>query len=107
MDEKYLVVIYVLVMIQLLDLITTWVGISSGRAKESNPRLKWLMDKFGWKIILVVVKLTLAGISVGMLWMSAGAALWLQWSIWVVLGLLATYYVLVIVNNINVLDKDV
>ena len=77
----------VLIILQLLDIVTTLVALRSPLAREENPLLRHLFDRLGVAPTLVVLKLAyivallLLGASVDqrLLWLLSGLYVWAIW----------------------------
>ena len=80
--------------IQVLDVISTYLGLKSG-ARESNPFIRWILDKFGgW--VAVIVKLSISGFA-GYYFFINGYEL-LLWGFNVLIGF-------VVINNFRIWKK--
>lgn len=84
--------IYALIAIQVADAVTTYIGLRGG-ARETNPAVRWVLDRVGMAGWIIIKSAIVAG------------AAWLLWSggqvqmIWIVAGAMA----LVVLNNIRVI----
>lgn len=61
-----LTLMYVLIGLQGLDFVSTYRGIKSGKAKEANPVVAWLLKKLGLVIGLIIAKSVGVAVAVGM-----------------------------------------
>lgn len=89
-------ILYLLVLLQVLDLASTVVALHNPKLKEGNGLLKPLMDKFGVLPVLVVVKL----VFIGLLFWAAPPI------IVEVLYLLCAFYAWVVFNNIKLIRSN-
>ena len=85
--------LYLLITLQVLDLLTTVVALRNPKLTESNSILKPLMDKFGVLPTLVVIK----GVFIGLLFWAAPLVPV------EVLYLLCAFYCWVVFNNIKLI----
>lgn len=61
-----LALMYVLIGLQGLDFVSTYRGINSGKAKEANPVVAWLLQKLGLVPGLLIAKSGGVAVAVGM-----------------------------------------
>jgi len=87
--------LYILIILQALDILTTYVSMDSGKAYEANKWIASLMKKVGILPALLLVKVPL----VALLWVLQ--PLVHPYALW---GLCAVY-VAVVVNNFRVMRK--
>lgn len=83
--------LYVLIALQVLDVLTTMVALSNPKLREGNPILAKLFNTFGPAPVLVVTKVALLGVIWYLLPNIYIEAIW---------GLCA-FYVWIVVNNIK------
>lgn len=87
--------LYLLIILQALDLLTTVIALRNPKLKEGNGLLKPLMDKFGVLNVLVTVKLGFIGL---LYWTAPQVPV-------EILYLLCAFYVWVVWNNIKLIQK--
>ena len=85
--------IFVLIVLQLVDIVTTHMAIKNGKGTEGNGLLAPLFKRFGLVPTLIMVKGTFIGL---LIWGAPQVAV-------EALSLLVAFYVFVIVNNMKVL----
>ncbi len=86
--------IIVLIGLQLADIVTTWLALRGGAAREANPVVRWFIERLGLVPGLVAAKLALVAPVLAVATAST-TALWLGIAL----------YAAVIVNNIIVLRR--
>lgn len=87
--------LYLLIILQLLDILTTYVSVSGGRAQEANPIVAKLINKFGLLPGLLMIKVPL----IAFFWVfQAEINSYLVWA-------LVAFYAAVIVNNYRVMTR--
>jgi len=89
-----------LVLAQVLDLITTWIGIAGGK-KEKNPAPRWLMAKMGTTGGLLTAK-GLAIAAVAAVYFSGALRLWAVQLFFIAV---LVFYAIVIRNNLKILRR--
>jgi len=88
-------ILYLLISLQMLDLLSTIIALRNPKLTEANGVLKPLFDTFGALPVLVIVKL----LFVGLLWWAAP-----QVPV-ALLYALAVFYCWVVYNNITLIRK--
>lgn len=89
--------IIVLVLLQVADLVTSYVGLVRRGKREANPAMRWLLDRFGFAaIVFVKVAGTVALVALALHLPSTMGLFGL--------GLLVAGQVYVLWNNLKVLD---
>ncbi len=99
------VFIAVFAILQVVDTVTTYKVLSSGKGVEANKIMAWLFEKFGVLPSLIIFKLVVIALF-------AGCTIYLP-QIYspmeiicpVILGLLDAFYLWVAVNNVKVLKS--
>lgn len=91
--------LYVLILLQLLDVLTTHYALRTGAGTEANPVLRNLFDRFGHEPVLLAIK----GAFIAWLWWAAPLleAAGYSWVLYAV----AALYVWVVWNNLMVILK--
>jgi hypothetical protein len=82
------------VLLQVADVWTTYKCITSGKGKEANPVMKWIMDKLGLLEGLVLLKIVGTVVVVGLLSQFIEALI-----------LLNCFYSYIVYNNWKILNK--
>jgi len=106
MNQTVIVVLFaVFVGLQVVDTVTTYKVITSGKGVEKNKIMAWLFEKFGVLPSLIIFKLIVIALF-------AGCSIYLPQIyspmeiIWaVVLGLMDCFYGWIAVNNVKVLKS--
>lgn len=88
--------LYVLLALQALDLITTYIALKNPNLVESNPLLNPLFKLFGVLPVMLVLKAVLAAF---LFWQQAGIPVQFLW-------LLSAGYAYVVVNNIKLIRSN-
>lgn len=85
--------LYLLILLQLADMVTTHYALKSGIGTEANPVLRKLFDKFGHEPVLLITKAAF----IAFLWHFQDLITPLAY------GVLLGIYVWVVANNVRVL----
>lgn len=87
--------LYLVIVLQLADIVTTYLALTQGRGTEGNGLLARLFARFGVLPTLIAVKGAFVGL---LLWAAPLVPV-------AVLGVVAAFYGWVVVNNLRVLFK--
>ena len=87
---------YLLLTLQALDLITTYIALKNPNLVESNPLLNPLFKLFGVLPVMLVLKASFAAF---LFWQQAGIPVQFLW-------LLSAGYTYVVVNNIKLIRSN-
>ncbi len=94
LDPIYFLIIFII--LQLLDITTTYIAISSGKSKEANPVMNWFFTKLGMLPSLIIIK-TIVIILFGLIYTQIPIYAWI---------ILIAIYVLVVLNNVYHILKN-
>ena len=83
---------WVVIVLNVLDAITTYLALTKQGTAEGNPFMKFLMDKFGVVGALLISKVPIIG---ALVWLVLNEVLMPIW----IIGPLAVFYVWVVFNN--------
>lgn len=95
-NQYAMVFVYALLVLQVLDALTTLYVLRTGKGAEANPIAKKLMAAFGPEFTVLMVKAALAGA----IWTFRGTT-----PAWVYAGLCAVY-LYVVINNMKYVLRD-
>lgn len=94
--STFQIALYVLLALQALDLITTYIALKNPNLVESNPLLNPLFKIFGVLPVMLALKASFAAF---LFWQQAGIPVQFLW-------LLSAGYAYVVVNNIKLIRSN-
>ena len=95
--------VYLIIALQIADIVTTHLALTSGKGTEGNGLLAWLMVRIGVLPTLVLTKGLLFGWVLGWAYLLPEISVHPVWL--AALGVMAVGYLFVIVSNLRVLTR--
>ncbi len=89
----------IIISLQVLDIVSTYQVITSGKGTEANKAMKWLMDRIGLIPALVVSKAVFIGILV------AACLIYPSMYLTIALFFVVGGYILLVINNLSIKEK--